>query len=136
MTKQFLVTASLMGATTVIAGTIGALVLEGNITQPYLNQFNSGLLFQAFTTVALLAVTFMNRYVVRSYLNAMYYLFLLGVALYSIPSYLLSLKELTGSVFDSLSAAPLIGALLMLIGWLTLFAAGISYHHKKRSSEG
>ena len=135
MTKQFLVTAGIMGTTAVVAGAVGALVLEGNISQPYLNHFNSGLLFQAFTTVALLAVTFMNRYVVRAYLNAMYYLWVLGVALYSIPMYLLSLKELTGSVFSALGSAPVIGALLMASGWITLFAAGLSYHHKKRSNK-
>ena len=136
MTTQFLVTASVMGTTTILAGAVCALVLEGNISQPYINQFNSGLLFQTLTTVTLLAITFMNRYVVRSYLNATYYLFVLGTALYSIPMYLLSLKELTGSIFEFLSIAPAIGALLLFSGWITLFMAGINYSHKKRSSKG
>lgn len=135
MTQRFLITSGIMGVTTVILGAAGSHVLEGNISAHHLSQFNSGLIFQMFNTVVLLAITFMNRYVVRSFLNAIYFLFVIGTALFSIPLYLFSITELTGDIFGFLSAAPPIGALLMIAGWITLFLAGLSYKHKKRSSK-
>jgi uncharacterized membrane protein YgdD (TMEM256/DUF423 family) len=124
-----------MGATSVILGAVGSHVIEGNISAHHMSQFNSGLLFQMFNTLVLLAITFMNRYVVRSYLNAVYYLFVIGTAFFSIPLYLISLSELTGNMFSVLSPLAPLGAIMMISGWVALFMAGTSYKHKKRSSK-
>lgn len=136
MTKRFLITASVMGATSVLVGTIGSLVLSGNVDAENMDQLNNGLLFQVFNTVVILAITFMNRYVVRAYINAIYFLFVFGTALYSIPLYLLSLSDLTGNIFSALTPAIPIGALLIFSGWIVLFFSGLSYKHKKRTSKG
>jgi len=102
MTKQFLITASVLGSTTVILDAVGSFILKGNISESHLQEFNTGVLNQMFYTVVLLAITFMNRYVVRAYLRSMYYLFLIGVILFSVPMYLTSITELTGGAFSGL----------------------------------
>lgn len=135
MTKTFLITASILGSTSVILGAFGAHILAGNISELHLQEFNTGVNYQMFYTAVLLAITFMNRYMVRSFLNATYYLFLIGVILFSVPMYLLSLTELTGGAFGFLSPFPPIGALLLIIGWIVLFFAGLTYKHKKQTSK-
>ncbi|MDP2723356.1 MAG: DUF423 domain-containing protein [Bacteroidales bacterium] len=135
MTKQFLITASIMGGSAVIFSTIGNYVLQGNISEAHLHQFTNGVNLQMFYTVVLLAITFMNRYMVRSYLGVTYYLFLIGVVAFSIPTYLLSIAELTGNIFGGLKALPPIGLLLLFAGWGVLFFAGLGYKHKKTTSK-
>ncbi|MFA5417616.1 MAG: DUF423 domain-containing protein [Bacteroidales bacterium] len=135
MTKQFLITSSILGGTAVIFSTISNYVLQGNIGEAHLHQFTNGVNVQMFYTVILLAITFMNRFVERSYLNVIYYLFLIGVVAFCIPTYLLSIAELTGNVFDGLSTLAPIGLLLMFVGWMVLFYAGLRYKHKKTSSK-
>ena len=135
MTKQFLITASVLGATAVILDAVGSFILKGNISESHLQEFNTGVLNQMFYTVVLLAITFMNRYVVRAYLRSMYYLFLIGVILFSVPMYLTSITELTGGAFSGLSAFPPFGSLVMIAGWIVLFIAGVTYKHKKQTSK-
>ena len=83
MTKRFLITVGLMGALSVILGSFGAHILSGNIPEKDLHLFNVANDYLMFHTLALLGLAFMNRYVSRSYLNIIYYLFVIGVILFS-----------------------------------------------------
>jgi uncharacterized membrane protein YgdD (TMEM256/DUF423 family) len=132
MTKRFLITVGIMGALSVLFGAVGAHILEGNISNSNLIMFNTANEFLMYHSLALLGLTFMNRYVSRSYLNTIYYLFLTGIILFSGTLYFASIKELTGVGLGFLGNFTPIGGLLLLGGWIAVIFTGITYTHKKR----
>ncbi len=66
MTKRFLVTIGIMGAISVLMGAVGAHILEDNISDKYLNMFNTANEFLMYHALALIGLTAMNRNVSRS----------------------------------------------------------------------
>jgi len=121
-----------MGSLSVLLGAVGSHFLEGNIPAKHMNMFNTANQFLMYHTLALLALTFMNRYVKRSYQTTIYFLFVIGIGLFSGTLFLASLKEVLGFGIGSLGKVTPIGGLLLIIGWLTLIASGLTYKHKKR----
>ena len=132
MTKRFLITVGLMGAVGVLLGSLGAHVLSGNIPQEDLDLFDVANEYLMFHALALLGLAFMSRYVSRSYLNIIYYLFVIGVILFSGTIFISSLKELTGFSLGGLSMLAPIGGILLIAGWIAIILSGINYKHKKR----
>lgn len=132
MTKRFLITIGMMGALSVILGAIGSHILNGNIPPNHMEMFNTANQFLMYHTLALLGLAFMNRYVSRSYLNAIYFLFVIGIALFSGTLLLVSLKEVIGFNLGFLGKLTPIGGLLLIIGWIVIVFAGVNYKHKKR----
>lgn len=132
MTKRFLITVGLMGALAVILGAFGTHILRDNIPQQDLDLFNVANEYLMFHALALLGLAFMNRYVSRSYLNIIYYLFVIGVILFSGTIFISSLKELSGFSIGSLNKLTPLGGLLLVSGWITVLLSGINYKHKKR----
>lgn len=132
MTKRFLITVGIMGALCVLLGAVGSHFLDGNIPEKHMKMFEIANQFLMFHTLALLALTFMNRYVKRSYLNITYYMFLIGTIIFSGTLFLASLKEVTGFGIGALGKLTPLGGLLLIIGWLTIIVSGMSYQHKKR----
>ena len=132
MTKRFLITIGTMGFVSVLMGAVGSHILSGNISEKYLAIFNTATQFIMYHTLALLGLTAMSRYVSRSYLNTIYYFFVIGIILFSGPLYIISLKEITGLSIDFLSKLTPIGGFLLILGWITIILSGITYKHKKR----
>ncbi len=132
MTKRFLITAGIMGAFSVILGAIGQHFLAGNISDKSLTMFEIAYTFIMYHTLALLALTFMNRYVKRSYQNIIYYLFVIGIIMFSGTLLLASLKDVIGFGIGPLSKLAPMGGLLLIIGWVFIIFSGLNYKHKKR----
>jgi uncharacterized membrane protein YgdD (TMEM256/DUF423 family) len=132
MTKRFLITIGIMGALGIVLGMVESLVLSGNISEKCISVFDTANEFLMFHTLALLGLAFMNRYVSRSYLNSIYYLFVIGIILFSGAQYIQSIKELTGFNPGSLNIIALVGGILLFAGWVTLIFSGVSYTHKKQ----
>ena len=133
MTKRFLITVGIMGAISVVLGAVGAHILIGNISEKHMDIFNIANEYLMFHALALLGVAFMNRYVSRSYLNFIYYLFVIGVILFSGTLFISSLTELTGFSAGSLSKLTPIGGIMLFAGWIAIIFSGVNYTHKKRS---
>ncbi|NQU32681.1 MAG: DUF423 domain-containing protein [Bacteroidetes bacterium] len=135
MTKRFLITIGIMGAISVLMGAVGAHILEGNISDKYLNMFNTANEFLMYHALALIGLTAMNRYVSRSYLNAIYFLFVIGIIFFSGTLYITSLTELTDFRLGLSGTLTPIGGILLIIGWIAVVLSGVTYKHKKRHSE-
>ncbi len=133
MTKRFIITVGIMGVLSIIMGAFGAHIISGKISEKYMDIYNTGTDYLMFHALALLALTFMNRYISRAYLNTIYYFFVIGVVLFSGSLLVISLSELTGMGIGSLGILTPIGGLLLIIGWIILIFAGASYSHKKGS---
>jgi len=105
----------------------------GNIFQDNLINWDTAVMYQITHTLAILAITFMNRYIKRSYIEIIYYLFLIGIVFFSGSLYFNSISELTGISIGALKYITPLGGLLLIIGWIFIILAGITYKHKKRS---
>ena len=136
MTKTFLITAGIFGFIAVFMSAMGSHYLAGNLTPEHMAAFSSAVQIQMYHTLAILAITFFNRFVSRSVVNTVYYLFLFGILLFSFPVYINSTTEVTGMGMGSFSFLAPIGGLLLMGGWIAIIYSGIIYvHHKRRHQE-
>lgn len=133
MTKQILTTVGISGALCVILGAFGSHLLNGNISDAKLSNWDIAVMYQMTHTLALLAITFMNRYIKRSHTEVIYYLFVIGVILFSGTIYINSISGLTGVNFGIFRYITPLGGLLLVAGWFYIILTGITYEHKKRN---
>ncbi len=135
MTKTYLITAGVSGLIAVIMGAIGSHFLLGNLTPEHMVAYSTAIQMQMYHTLAILAITFFNRYVSRSVINTAYYFFLFGILFFSFPVYINSTTEVTGMSMGPFSFLAPIGGLLFMAGWATIIWSGIIYVHHKRSHQ-
>ena len=137
MTKAYLITVGILGFFGMIMSALGAHVMYDNLNPNHLHAYDIAVQVLMFHTLALLAVAFMNRYVHRSYIKSIYFLFVFGVAFFSGTIFLTSTVELTKMSFGALSKLTPIGGILLMIGWLVVMWTGVTYeHHKRRHRSG
>lgn len=133
MTKKYLVTVAILGMWAMLMVIFEIQVLNGKITAENMNLYNLALAVQMFHAAALLAMTFMNRYVSRSNLRASYYLFVIGTVLFSGGLYLMATEEVTKLIIGIMGKVSLLGAIILFIGWFVVLFTGATYQHKKRA---
>ncbi|NOX85437.1 MAG: DUF423 domain-containing protein [Chlorobi bacterium] len=133
MTKRYLITVAILGMWAMLMIIFELQVLLGRITPENLIIFNLAVAVQLFQTAALLAMTFMNRYVSRSNLRASYYFFVVGTVLFSGSLYLIATEEITKLIIGIMGKVSLLGAVVLLVGWFIVLFTGATYKHKKRA---
>ena len=131
-TKGFIITVGISGALSVILGGYGSHLLNGNISEIKLEMWDMAVVFQMFHTIALLAMTFMNRYLKRFYVQMVYYFFLLGIIFFSGPLYFNAILDLIGTNFYVYKYFTPIGGILLVTGWIFITFAGVTYKHNKQ----
>ncbi len=131
MTKRFLVTIGIMGFFSIVLGAIGTHILDGYISEEQLSRFNTANGYIMFHALALFGLIALKRQVSSSYLNTIFFFFVIGVTLLSGILIISSLKELTGFDVESISFFAPIGEIMLVLGWISLIMAGFSYKHKK-----
>ncbi len=133
MTKTYLITIGISGFIVILMAALGNLIMFNNLTPEHMYAYNTAVQFQMYHTLALLAMSFMNRYVHRNYIKTIYFLFVFGVAFFSGSIYLTSTVELTHVDFGFIRSLAPIGGILLMIGWLVIMWMGVTYvHHKRR----
>lgn len=125
MNKQIIITAAIFGAIAVIAGAFGAHGLQGSLSPRNLEVWHTAVQYNFYHVFALLSLStftrFKNRLIALSY-----YLFSLGIILFSGSLYLLACRDLLGWPWlRVMGPVTPIGGLLFIIGWLTLALAAI-----------
>ncbi|PLX11312.1 MAG: DUF423 domain-containing protein [Marinilabiliales bacterium] len=132
MTKRILITVGISGALSVILGAFGSHLLNGSISHEKLEVWNTAVQYQMYHTIALLGITFMNRYLKRAYISTIYYLFFVGIIMFSGSLYIVSISEITGLGLGPLKYITPLGGLLLIIGWIYVILSGLTYEHNKR----
>jgi uncharacterized membrane protein YgdD (TMEM256/DUF423 family) len=124
MNKQIIITASLLGALAVIAGAFGAHALKASLPPRQLEVWQTAVQYQFYHVFALLFLSTFTRFK-NKLITASYYLFTLGILLFSGSLYLISCREVLGMPgLVALGPVTPIGGLLFIIGWIMLaFAA-------------
>ncbi|WP_242918438.1 DUF423 domain-containing protein [Pontibacter liquoris] len=117
--KIILLTASLLGALSVVFGAFGAHAL-GPMLQASgrLDTYETAVKYQMYHTLALLAVGLLLFRVEQPALQVAAWCFLLGIVVFSGSLYTLCLTGVTW-----LGAITPIGGLLLIVGWGALFYA-------------
>ena len=120
MERRFSVLGSISGGMAVALGAFGAHVLKSHLTTDMLANFETGVRYQMYHALALLAVAWaINRWSGSSLPVAAGWFFVAGTLLFSASLYLLSL---TGARW--LGAITPLGGVCFVAGWLCLvFAA-------------
>ncbi len=123
-TETLLKTAAILGLTAVIFGAMGAHALEAKISPDSLESFKTGVRYQMWHALALLAVAAIP--LKFKYLKGLFWCWLLGVLLFSGSIYLLATREITGLEVGFLGPVTPVGGLMLIIGWVLLafFAKG------------
>jgi uncharacterized membrane protein YgdD (TMEM256/DUF423 family) len=124
MNKQIIITASLLGALAVIAGAFGAHALKASLPPRQLEVWQTAVQYQFYHVFVLLFLSTFTRFK-NKLITASYYLFTLGILLFSGSLYLISCREVLGMPgLVALGPVTPIGGLLFIIGWIMLaFAA-------------
>jgi uncharacterized membrane protein YgdD (TMEM256/DUF423 family) len=126
MKKKIIITGCIFGAIAVIAGAFGAHGLEGAITTKNLEVWHTAVQYQFYHAFAILFLSTLTRQHLKL-LKHCYYLFVVGIVLFSGSLYLLSTAELTNwswvpSIMGPITPA---GGLLFIAGWVILGIAAL-----------
>ena len=115
--KLFLSIAALSGFLSVALGAFGAHALREKLDPHYLDVFKTGVQYQMYHTLALLAVALLIKWIPGSgLLNASGWLFIAGILIFSGSLYILSVGGIRW-----MGAITPIGGLCFLAGWALLF---------------
>ncbi len=138
MTRIFLLLACLFGATAVGLGAFGAHILKKLLSEYHLQIFETGVRYQFYHALALIATAILSRYLSRRATRAAGWMFVAGTALFSGSLYFLAFEEVLGlGEFRSiLGPMTPIGGLLFIGGWVALLVASTGYkkgHYKQHS---
>ncbi len=133
MTRKYLVTVAILGLWGTIMAILGALVFSGKMDPANNSNYNLAISIHMIHVIALLSLTFMNRFVSRSYLNIIYYFFTAGIILFSGALYIQSTEDLTNLIIGFIGFLIPIGGLSLIGGWVIILFTGVTYKHKKRA---
>lgn len=133
MTRKYLITVALLGLWGIVMAVLGALVFNGKMEPENNSNFNLALGIHMIHVIALLSLTFMNRFVSRAYLDIIYYFFTAGVFLFSGALYIQSTEDLTNLIIGFVGYLVPLGGIALIGGWMMILITGVTYKHKKRA---
>ncbi|MCB0518803.1 MAG: DUF423 domain-containing protein [Saprospiraceae bacterium] len=134
MTRKFLLIACLSGMFAVALGAFAAHILKKVLTDHQIQIFDTGVRYQFYHTIVLIAVAILGRYVSKRWAEIAGWLFVSGIALFSGSLYLLALVEFLEMPDLATLAGPItpIGGVLLIAGWAALFRACFDYKGRSR----
>ena len=125
MNKKLKILGCIFGASAVIIGAFGAHGLDGKIDLESIKSFETGVKYQMYHALLLLILGF-NLKPEAKFVQAMIYLFGIGIVLFSISIYLLATNSLTPALdFRTIGFVTPIGGTLLIIGWILLLLSFI-----------
>jgi uncharacterized membrane protein YgdD (TMEM256/DUF423 family) len=122
MKKKIIASGAILGMIAIILGAFGAHALKKVLSIDQLVTFETGVRYQMYHALFLI---FIGNYDALSQKKqkAIYYLVLLGVALFSGSIYLLATNSLTSFDFKIIGFVTPIGGLLLIIAWFVLLTS-------------
>lgn len=120
MSQLFLIIAAVLGATGVLLGAFAAHGLRGKLADNLFNAFETGVTYQFYHALALLALALWIKQSNSPWLIASGYLWLAGVILFSGSLYAMALTGIKW--FGPITP---IGGLLFILGWIALLIGAL-----------
>jgi uncharacterized membrane protein YgdD (TMEM256/DUF423 family) len=112
-THQLIGLSSLMIATTVALGAMGAHTLEDAISARYLEVWKTASLYFALNGIGLLAIAHVAPTLKGLHIK----LIILGSFIFSVSLWMLALNEILSPALRKLGAITPVGGVLMIVGW-------------------
>ncbi|MFG6687198.1 DUF423 domain-containing protein [Mariniflexile sp. HNIBRBA6329] len=128
MNKAILITASVLGITSVILGAFGAHGLKELIVPEAQQTFETGVRYQMYHAILLLFVG-TTVHVRLKFKKQIYFFTLIGILLFSGSIYGLATNALTTFDFKIIGFVTPIGGLLLIISWALLFINFLKMKH-------
>jgi len=128
MSRYFFTIGAVLAGLAVAAGAFGAHMLGDLVSAARLDTFQTGVTYQMYHALALLAVGWISRTEPKKFQDAGY-CFLAGILLFSGSLYLLVLADIPW-----LGAITPFGGLAFLAGWALLAVKGLKWTTEKRSN--
>ncbi|MBK6965304.1 MAG: DUF423 domain-containing protein [Bacteroidales bacterium] len=125
MTKNLLITGSILAGLSVALGALGAHWLKQNLSPAALTSFQTGVQYQMYHALAILIMAALpTRFHVRLFRIA-FFAFLTGVIFFSGSIYLLSTREITGWTWSWMGPVTPLGGLMFIAGWILLIFTAV-----------
>ncbi|QQX77338.1 MULTISPECIES: DUF423 domain-containing protein [Aequorivita] len=115
--KNIVITASFLTAVTIAMGAFGAHGLKNMVEIEALNTFETGIRYQMYHCLALLILGLAPS-IPEKIKKTVFWLFILGILLFSGSIYLLALNEVLPFNSAKIGFITPIGGLLFIIGWI------------------
>lgn len=126
MNKKLLITASLLGLTSVVLGAFGAHGLKASISVESLQTFETGVRYQMYHALLLLFVG-SSSVINQKTKQFTFYFILIGVIFFSGSIYGLATNQLTTFDFKTIAFITPIGGLLLIVAWILLVINFVKY---------
>ncbi|MWW24633.1 DUF423 domain-containing protein [Algibacter lectus] len=120
MNRTILLTAAILGVTSIILGAFGAHGLKALISSESVQTFETGVRYQMYHALFLLFVGSTTYISVKSK-TKIFYLVVVGVLFFSGSIYGLSTNVLTSFDFKTIGVITPIGGLLLIVAWVLVF---------------
>jgi len=123
MHKGYLKTAAVLGAFSVLLGAFAAHYLKEKISDYAVNIFETGVKYQFYHVFALLATAILYKEFTNRFVKCAGIFFIVGIIFFSGSLYCLTyIKGAVIPGYDWIGAVTPIGGLLLILGWIFLFA--------------
>lgn len=120
MNRTILLTAAILGVTSIILGAFGAHGLKALISPESVQTFETGVRYQMYHALFLLFVGSTTYISVKSKAK-IFYLVVAGLLFFSGSIYGLSTNVLTGFDFKTIGLITPVGGLLLIVAWVLVF---------------
>lgn len=119
MKRKIIITALLLGVSSIILGAFGAHSLKKHLTEESLTSFEVGVRYQMYHALFLLFLAMAEN--ISDKLRKMaFWSVLAGIFFFSGSIYLLSTKSITSIEMGSFALITPVGGLLLMLGWVLL----------------
>ncbi len=119
MKRKIIITALLLGVTSIILGAFGAHSLKRHLTEESLASFEVGVRYQMYHALFLLFLALIENLSDKTRRMA-FWSILMGVFFFSGSIYLLATKSITSIDIGSFALITPLGGLLLMLGWVLL----------------
>lgn len=117
--KNIVVTATILGALTIMIGAFGAHGLKELITEKSLVSFETGVRYQMYHVIVMLILGISTNILPKTQ-KWVFRFFIIGILFFSGSIYLLTLNEFFPLNAKTIAFITPIGGFLLIIGWLRL----------------
>jgi len=117
MNKTILITGAILALLAVLLGAFGAHGLEKLVDAKNINSFQTGVRYQMYHAIGCLILGNMNM-LQQLHKRRVFYLFLIGIILFSGSIYLLVLDEVLGVSLSSIGFITPLGGSVLILGWI------------------
>ena len=119
MNRKVLILGAILGMISIVLGAFAAHGLETLVDKDAVDTFQIGVRYQMYHALLLLAIGNLGN-VTEKTKNALFYLVLIGVLMFSGSIYVLSTNSLTSFDFKVIGFITPIGGLLLILAWFML----------------